>query len=164
MLISFDEPSASGLHDLSCGLEHCAVLDSTGSSRTWGGPYYAIGAQEGVVFTDLDAGNYNNCGVTDAGSLHCWGLDTHGQVTPPDSGSYAAVSCGGTHCCALDTEGSAVCWGSDLSGQSTPPEGRFIEISAGDQHTCGRDVDGRVVCWGNDAQGQCEVPVDSAGG
>ncbi|HJN78061.1 MAG TPA: hypothetical protein QGF58_29375 [Myxococcota bacterium] len=151
-----DEPQGSGFHDLSCGKLHCGVIDQAGRNRTWGGPYYTLGDQTGVVFTDLDAGYYGTCGVTDAGSLHCWGLDTHGQLSPPDSGTYTQVSCGSTHCCALDVDGSALCFGANHAGQSDAPTTAFVEISAGDQHTCGRRSSGEVECWGNNAQGQCD--------
>lgn len=85
----------------------------------------------GHVFTSLDAGLWNACGLERAGSAWCWGNNSYGQmgvgavgpfsnpVPRPVSGglTFASMSVGAIHVCALTTGGDPVCWGNNDYGQ-----------------------------------------------
>ena len=87
-------------------------------------------------FISVSAGYGYTCGVRRDGSVECWGLDDHGQATPPE-GEFASVSAGLHHTCGVRRDGSVLCWGWGLWGQATPPEGEFTSVGAGGWHTCG---------------------------
>ena len=91
------------------------------------------------------------CGLRDDGSPWClarrYGRERgagHGQVPPPDSGPFTAISAGSHHVCALGADGTPSCWGVDAS---LTPDGEFKAISSRSRDTCGIRGDG-VVCWG----------------
>ena len=73
-----------------------------------------------ATFTALNAGMHHTCARRDDGTVACWGLDNHGQSSPPE-GTFTAVAAGGFHSCALRDDGTVACWGNDEDGQSTPP-------------------------------------------
>lgn len=98
-----------------------------------------------VTWTEITAGRDHTCGLTDAGEIFCWGLNSLGQLgtassetctdeissethpcstTPlpvddPASGpvTWASVDAGGDHTCAVTTGNEAFCWGSDSEGE-----------------------------------------------
>lgn len=82
------------------------------------------------VYTQLSAGEYHNCAVFGSGgSVHCWGANHSGQVSPSNpamtigrpttvvgiSGA-TQVSAGGSHSCAL-VAGNVKCWGDNGASQ-----------------------------------------------
>jgi alpha-tubulin suppressor-like RCC1 family protein len=105
-------------------------------------------------FMDVSAGVSHSCGITAAGALYCWGLNSSGQlgdgtttlrrspvgVTQNLSGSadltigWTAVSAGGAHTCGINS-GVLYCWGANASGQlgdsTTAPKSRPVEITSG---------------------------------
>jgi alpha-tubulin suppressor-like RCC1 family protein len=136
---------------VSTGGDHtCAVTDA-GAAYCWGaGAYGQLGnggtspsavpvpvdapAGGAVLWQAISAGAFHTCGVTDGGSLYCWGSNGAGTlgvgspdtevtvptlVLDPPSGpvTWATVSSGGNHTCALTTAGAAYCWGVSWSGQ-----------------------------------------------
>ena len=87
-------------------------------------------------FPAFAVGDLHTCGATDSGEVHCWGLNSFGQlgfsggsidcggipcerrVTPVAPGLDAvAVGAGGEHSCAIATDGATYCWGSNDEGQ-----------------------------------------------
>ncbi len=80
-------------------------------------------------------GWYHTCAVTQAGTVHCWGLNNFGQlgqgntvtigdnelpktIPPVDVGAVvSAVTAGESHTCALTLGGTVRCWGRSNVGQ-----------------------------------------------
>jgi hypothetical protein len=116
-----------------------------------------------VRWLGLSASSHHTCGVTDLGSVECWGSDDYGQSTPP-SGSFKSVSAGYLHTCGVKTSGSVNCWGiddgsTDDYGQVTAtPSGSFKSVSAGGHHTCGVNSSGSAECWGDDTYNKSTPP------
>jgi hypothetical protein len=132
----------------------------------------------------LDAGHYHTCGISEAGSLWCWGRNSRGVLgvgstsssiaTPTQVGSatdWQSVAAGYRHSCGIRA-GQLWCWGSDTFGQlgngnvttgsqySPVRVGTFsdwTQVEAGRHHTCGiRTESGftKLYCWGSNASGQ----------
>eukprot|EP00004_Rigifila_ramosa_P005086 TRINITY_DN1553_c0_g1_i5.p1 TRINITY_DN1553_c0_g1~~TRINITY_DN1553_c0_g1_i5.p1 ORF type:complete len:3568 (+),score=651.27 TRINITY_DN1553_c0_g1_i5:1173-10706(+) len=91
----------------------------------------------GLTPAFLASGVYFSCLLSTAGSVHCWGSNSFGQLgigstqpvgyaagqMPPAAvafgGTAAAVSCGAYHACALRTNGvnPLQCWGLNADGE-----------------------------------------------
>jgi alpha-tubulin suppressor-like RCC1 family protein len=129
----------------------------------------------------LAAGSSHTCALTEAGGLHCWGDNAHGQLgdgTSEDRSTPVRVSglergvialtAGGWHTCALTEDGGVHCWGWNGRGQlgdgttedrSTPVtvsglQSGVTAITAGGSYTCALTDAGAVRCWGNNEDGQ----------
>jgi alpha-tubulin suppressor-like RCC1 family protein len=134
----------------------------------------------------LAAGPLNTCAISAAGSLHCWGDNTHAQLGQGTTGNpgtamteraptrvgtgtdWTKVSVGGRHVCGL--RGTRLyCWGDNANRQGgvkadqqqlTPTEVRpdlsWTDVSAGDSHTCAL-AGSDLYCWGSSADGQSGV-------
>ena len=127
---------------------------------------------QGEQFIAISSSNIHSCGLRSDGSVHCWGFDLGGQLSPPEDTKFSAIAAGTLHTCGLRSDGSAVCWGYDLDRRSEEPKEyladarwielpkgeRFTEISAGYSHTCGLKKDGGVSCWGYDSHGEASPP------
>ena len=121
----------------------------------------------------------HSCGLAANGVLHCWGLNSHGQlgtgnevgsVTPVPVGGglrFRRVAAGHRFTCATGLTGDVYCWGNadrgqlgtgNYTNQSLPTPVPTItdirEISLGREHACAAAANGDVYCWGANAQGQ----------
>jgi alpha-tubulin suppressor-like RCC1 family protein len=92
-----------------------------------------------LAFRSITAGNRHSCGLSDDGTVRCWGGNfagqlgrgntdswgelpgqRGGQLPPVDLGTdrtATAISAGGDHTCALLDDGTVKCWGSNGSGE-----------------------------------------------
>jgi len=100
------------------------------------------------------------------GVVHCWGDDSAGQSTVPDTldrVSTQHVSAGAAHTCALSESEDLHCWG-DLEAMSgwAYRSGPFTDLTTGSDHTCALEGDGGAVrCWGDNTFGQSNEPKGS---
>ncbi len=186
---------ASGYVGIDAGSAHFCALSSAGAVKCFGdgsdgqfgnGPIdgnmeseTAIGLAAGVV--QIAAGGRHTCARTQAGSLQCWGLNTHGQlglgsitrrlvptqVTGLESG-MTAVAAGNFHSCALDSAGAAKCWG--INNQNSLGDGTSLVrltpvgvsglqsgvrvLAAGSDFGCAIAAERRVKCWGANYDGR----------
>lgn len=96
-------------------------------------------AEARAPFPAVALGSVHSCAIVGDGALHCWGLNTSGQLgqgdvtnrgnEPDELGSAllpvdlgtgrraVAVTAGFAHTCALLDDRSVKCWGNDDSGQ-----------------------------------------------
>ena len=134
--------------------------------------------------TDISAGQWYTCALTNLGEPYCWGggfLESDAQRrwstprfmprrTEDPRLSLASLVSGQDHTCGLTSEGAAYCWGSNGSGalgtgeslQPTKPVlvvgGRsYIAITAGGEHTCAIDTGGQLYCWGANRWGELGI-------
>ncbi len=187
---------------LSAGYYHtCGVLQS-GAAYCWGdngaqalgGVTTAIGilgvgsgaglvgqpvaVTGGVQFAEVAAGLGFTCGRTAAGALHCWGVNTHGNLgignntiqTAPAAlnpgVTYASIMAAAFHACARSTTNAASCWGRNSLGQlgdgtnasrTTPGPVAggltFTRLRGNASTTCAVSAAGEAWCWGNGGTG-----------
>lgn len=92
-----------------------------------------------VFLTSLGRGPDANhsCGLTDAGAVFCWGMDTSNQVTVLDAG--APGSCNGNDCRTIATQALTE---------------TAVQVATGAFHTCSLAANGAVRCWGAGRTGE----------
>ena len=61
----------------------------------------------------IAAGGGHTCALKIDDSIVCWGLNNHGQATPP-VGAFSAVSAGSLNSCAIRADGTVACWGKKI--------------------------------------------------
>jgi alpha-tubulin suppressor-like RCC1 family protein len=128
-----------------------------------------------TTWTAVSTGARHTCGISNSGTVYCWGLNDHGQLATGDTvhraspslvgTGYSAVAVGGYHSCAL-VGGTAYCWGRNDLGQlgissytdaygPTAVSGglTFGSLSGGRYQTCGL-AGFTAYCWGNNFDGQ----------
>lgn len=179
---------------VSSGDYHSCGITTTGQLRCWGrnssgqlgdgttlDKSAPVIIDSGTSYSSVSAGRgSHSCGITAAGVLKCWGLNSSGQLgdgtttnqTAPvtvDSGvAYSSVSAGGAHTCGITTGNLLKCWGLNSNAQlgdgtttvrTTPTAinsgtATYTWISAGDVHTCAIRSDGYLQCWGDNSNGK----------
>ena len=92
------------------------------------------GALSGQTLTQIAAGEYHSCAVTDDGAVYCWGDNTEGTLGDGTNDS--------------STVPVAVVTGGVLSGET------IKEVATGSYYSCARGAAGAVYCWGYNADGQ----------
>jgi alpha-tubulin suppressor-like RCC1 family protein len=139
--------AVSGGHafaDLAPGLYHTCGLTTVGDAYCWGanaegqlGSTTAtdcglwdcspvpIRVATSLKFVSIEAGEYFNCALTAAGTAHCWGRGSNGELgdgrqtrnsyspVTVSSGAvkFTQLSAGFYHGCAIATSGAGYCWG-----------------------------------------------------
>ena len=123
----------------------------------------------GHQFRSISAGSRQTCGVSDTGTLYCWGqavgivdgtMKYFEPVAMPTSVTFTIVQNKFEHTCGLTSIGEAYCWGADLFGKlgyGTAPQpvlihqvvgADWISVDPASQHTCGVKKDHKAYCWG----------------
>lgn len=187
----------SGVKAIAVGAGHVCVLTQSGAVKCWGDngrgqlgdgtftnrytPVDVIGLSSGV--TDISAGTWHTCSLTNDGTVKCWGHNSQGQLgdgtstnryIPVDvsglNSGGKGIATGFFHTCAVTQKGAVKCWGNNKYGQlgdgsnnrgniNTPVDvfglsSGVITITAGDYHTCALTQSGAVKCWGYNPSGQ----------
>lgn len=114
---------------------------------------------------DIASGWADECALTGAGEVRCWGASHPSSFPRAHTPGIAAaipglppitrVTVGRAHACALAVDRRVYCWG-ELHGYfSAAPSPKVVDgiadvvdLTAGFDFTCARLVDGRVKCWG----------------
>src|SRR5580692_1389810 len=135
--------SGKTLTQITAGNGYTCALASTGAAYCWGyntdgelGNGVTLpGAQQdapvavsgALDFTQISAGEYSVCAVTNGGTGYCWGQNTSGQLgngsttstsTPVQEGPLTQVSIGGLFSCGISAAaGGTYCVGQGTSGQ-----------------------------------------------
>ena len=139
------------LTQITAGLDHACVLDTTGAAYCWGAAGLVgdgstassnvpmavdtSGALAGKTLTQITAGESDTCVLDTTGTAYCWGGNAYGEL---GDGSNAAASSP----VPVDTSGA-------LAGKT------LTQITAGGaaDHTCSADTTGATYCWGDDNGG-----------
>jgi alpha-tubulin suppressor-like RCC1 family protein len=141
--------AAQPLVSLVAGGAHTCGLDAQGRAHCWGtnrdgqlGTTTELEAcplpcavtprpvSGDLQFTALSAGTDHTCGITEDGSVFCWGLNDIGQL-----GTTAATeSCVDGPCSRVPLR--------------VQTERRFSVVTAALHHTCALDAEGAAYCWG----------------
>jgi hypothetical protein len=111
----------------------------------------AAGPASADATVQVAGGGGHTCAIKIDDTIACWGLNNHGQATPP-SGSFRSISAGSLHSCGVRSDGTVACWGKNDDGEATPPSGTFSAVSAGGDHSCGVRTDSTLACWGRNTQ------------
>jgi alpha-tubulin suppressor-like RCC1 family protein len=161
------------------GAAHTCAVINDGTARCWGynsqgqlgNGSLAINSPVPVTVTGLSGvvqlatGYYHSCALLGDGTVHCWGLNSAGQLgdgtntksmTPvlvsglKDARSIAASN---TYTCAVLFDQTVSCWGADGVTSSALPSAisgisTATSVAIGPSHACATLGDGSVRCWG----------------
>jgi alpha-tubulin suppressor-like RCC1 family protein len=186
---------------LAAGRSHTCAIRFDGTIHCWGSNLSGqlglgffgltitsptrVTASGGGDFTgavSIAAGLSHMCAVHVAGTVHCWGENSSGQLGNGETGTRShtpvtvsldgggdftgavSVATGAGHTCALRADGTVHCWGDNSGGQlgnggleAVQPVqvlGNAVSLATGFFHTCAVVVGGTVQCWGFNAEGQ----------
>jgi len=121
-----------------------------------------------LAFSRLDSEGRLTCGLSLAGSAHCWGAVSASShkatvfqpVAVAVGHTFTSLAVGSVRVCGLGAGGAARCWGKAWLGSAwhdepvlLPGAVTFTELSVGAEHGCGLDAAGRAWCWGRGATG-----------
>jgi alpha-tubulin suppressor-like RCC1 family protein/predicted small lipoprotein YifL len=140
------QPVVGGLHltAISTGAFHTCAVTAGGAAYCWGrNTSGQVGTTTcgappcstptsvdgGVSFSQVSAGQWHTCGLTDQGDAYCWGLGTSYQLGNGSDGSQASPGI------VLGTI-------------------KWAFITAAEQHTCGLSIGLVAYCWGGNGYGQ----------
>ena len=180
--------SGTQFQKMSSGYGQTCGITTSGALKCWGyNPNGEVGngstssvnvespftVDSANTYSEVAAGYEHTCGITTAGVLKCWGLNSSGQLgdgtaiakTSPtviDSGtSYVKVAAGQSHTCAITSAGVLKCWGANTNGQlgtgnntgSNVPVVidtgiQYLRVATRRTHTCGITTANVLKCWG----------------
>ena len=193
-----EHPEEKTWQSVSAGDSHTLAIDIDGNLYTWGSNAYGQlgdGTTENkstptLIVNPTEAewvyasgGEYHSFAIDSDSNLYTWGGNSFGQlgdnsitqrdiptlITHPTSGTWSAVSGGGSHSIAMDTDSNLYTWGFNFYGQigdgttSTrkvptlidhPASGTWKTISRGSRHTLVIDTAGSLYAWGDNYAGQ----------
>jgi alpha-tubulin suppressor-like RCC1 family protein len=141
------------------------------------------GPDPGANILEVALGLQHTCARKPAGTVKCWGDDSHRQTgtgAAGDGGIFASpqtvavndalhIAAGQYHTCVVRTSGKVACWGENSDGQlgngdatgtrvGVPTEVVGIidakGIACGAVFSCALRAGGTVACWGNGLGGQ----------
>ncbi|EFJ37533.1 hypothetical protein SELMODRAFT_403931 [Selaginella moellendorffii] len=140
------------------GFHVCALRSDNSFVDCWG---RIPAPPAGMAFASLVSGWGFSCGLTQAGTVACWG-DLRKEILQPSNETFGSIFAGGNTACGVTLLGRLCCWGTADHGQSIPPTGlQFLSIAGGLYHTCGIRADNRqVLCWGDQDNGKLMAPLD----
>ena len=186
---------------IATGLAHtCALLD-THQVYCWGNntqgqlgtgneiPATTPQAVTGLPadITDITAGTFHTCALTNSGEVYCWGdnrfgqlgvsqtLDTDNRPLPElipqkvNVNSVDVLAAGGISTCVIRNQ-QALCWGEvTFTGQGDPWQSVSISgannmtsLSVGAMHACGITTTSELRCWGEGFMGQLGTGVQES--
>jgi len=152
--------------------------DGKGRDRNSPAPIAGLTAEpELSQVVDVAAGDVHSCALTSAGTVYCWGKNTHGQLglgdpdvrTSPvrvDLSDVVSLAANGADTCAVTSDHTAYCWGKDQYGQLglgdtedrlSPTRMPWLDdttFDIGGDHICAIDAAGAVRCAGRNDHGQ----------
>lgn len=119
---------------------------------------------------EVGAGASFSCARWHNGTVTCWGLDSHQQVSgaPPPGEPMLALAVGAHHACAVDAAGRLRCWGADTNGETAAPrDDGYFEVAVAEDYSCAKrrsaranvsepdpdraaDWQVQLVCWAAD--------------
>lgn len=172
---------------------NCVVRSKDGSVACWGKNDKRQLGTDGVLSSanpitvalpgpavDVVAGSAFSCALLPAGTVHCWGDDTYGQLGPgagtatplatpiavPGISDARAIAAGDEHTCVATLRGTVVCWGDASDGRlgGASLDGGTVEVfglsapadqvGTGRRHSCAKLGDAAPMCWGDNTSGQ----------
>lgn len=143
----------------------CVVLQS-GYPRCWGWDYNSISSGPSSFtrkVTEISVNYTSTCLLAeDDGTIHCWGDNQLGGVTPP-AGPFVHLSMAAWGGCAQRADGTIACWGYGTSGGSSnwfvPPAGQWAAVDANAYAACALSAAGEATCWGMQQTGSLPGPL-----
>src|SRR5262249_4747796 len=119
--------------------EFACALQEDGRATCWelrrGSPSFEIPTR----YKSLAAGISAMCGVTEAGTVECWGEGNGSSMARLFAmvGSYRTVSVGASTYCAMNASNVATCWGVEGATPTKPLIlNDAVEVQAGNRHVC----------------------------
>jgi hypothetical protein len=164
-----DVPAGVGpATDISAGWETTCGIFAGGAVKCWGWDYNSLvsgPASFGRPVRAVSVNYTSTCVIAaDDNTLHCWGANDYGGVTPP-SGQFQAVSMAAWGGCALGLDSTVSCWGYGAGSWFTPPTGQFTQISSASYNACALSTTNDATCFGMSGGGTASnVAQVSAGG
>ncbi|MFM8529325.1 MAG: RCC1 domain-containing protein, partial [Ilumatobacteraceae bacterium] len=145
-----------------------------GSSTSVGTALGFLARPGSLRYVDIAIADSSNslafaCGLTDQGSIDCWGRGGDESIPLGFGYTAVAISAGVGHACAIVQSGEVKCWGEGGQGQlgnnttsssTTPvtvslPSGRHaVQVEAFGNSTCAILDDQSLRCWGENSSGQ----------
>lgn len=99
--------------------------------------------------TTITAGDVHVCGLTQTGSVFCWGDNNFGQQDAPEDEQFISLSAGVNNTCGVTSDNRVLCWGLDTHSETEPPTDQlFSQAVSYTINSCGLTLEGKVTCWG----------------
>ena len=96
----------------------------------------------GMTFETVASSGFGGCGVTESGSVRCWGLDIQSALGVNGSVPTCPVEGAARGCTSAPLQGPA----------------GFKTLSGSERNYCGIRANGGAYCWGGNSRGQLGVP------